>query len=533
MSEAVAPLAGGSGKTFFGHPRGLFVLFFAEMWERFSYYGMRGLLVFYLTDHFLFDQQAAYGLYGAYTTLVYIAPVIGGVLADRYLGQRKAVLFGAILLVLGHLGMAIEGEPVATGDDPDPTILNIFYFSLALIIVGVGFLKANISTIVGELYPKTDIRRDSAFTIFYVGINIGAASGALIAGYLGETIGWGYGFGAAGIGMLLGLVVFIWGRPALEGAGEPPNPAVLSKKMVAGLSQEWLIYIGGFLGVIGVWLLVRDQGAVNILLLFVGALTVGYILYRSVVTLEPHARHRVYAAMILISTQVLFWGLFEQVGSSLNEFTREQVDRVIFGWEVPASMFQSINPIYIIILGPMFAALWLWLANRGLEPTTPQKFALALGQLGFGFLVLVWGANSSDGLTPIIFIFLIYLLHTTGELCLSPVGLSAMTRLAVPSMVGLIMGTWFLASAAGNAVAALIAQATAAVGPDGESVVLDVYANVGWFAIAVGIGMFAVSPLINRLMHLDTLQADTDKALAGAREIGEPAGPGVHPATKT
>jgi len=501
-----------SERTILGHPAGLFVLFMTEMWERFSYYGMRALLVLYLTKHFLFDREAAYGLYGAYTTLVYITPVLGGYLADRYLGQRKAVMIGAILLVLGHAGMAIEGEPVLAGETPDPGILNIFYFSLALIIAGVGFLKANISTIVGELYTKTDVRRDSAFTIFYIGINVGAAIGALLAGFLGETYGWRYGFGAAGIGMLLGLLVFIWGKPTLKGAGEPPNPEELKKKHIGGLTTEWLIYIGTAVMTLVLWFMVRDQGTVNIVLMVFGAIVVGYILWHSVFSLVPHARDRILASLVLISLQILFWGLFEQTGSSLNLFTDEQVDRNMLGWEVPASMFQSINAIYIVLLGPIFAWLWTYLGRHGWEPSTPNKFALGLIQLGLGFLVLVWGANAANGLTPVVFIFMIYLLHTTGELCLSPVGLSAMTRLSVPSMVGLIMGTWFLASGAGNAVAALIAQATAAVGADGESQVLEVYSNVGWMSIAVGGAVVLASPLLKWLMHLDTL-SDEDSGL--------------------
>ncbi|MEM9705659.1 MAG: oligopeptide:H+ symporter [Pseudomonadota bacterium] len=537
MSNAVAPGANSTSTeagTILGHPKGLYILFLTEMWERFSYYGMRALLVLYLTKHFLFERDAAYGLYGAYTTLVYITPVIGGALADRYLGQRKAVLFGAILLVLGHLGMAIEGEPVVEGGAPDPGVLNIFYFSLALIIMGVGFLKANISTIVGELYPKTDKRRDSAYTIFYVGINLGAAGGALLAGYLGETIGWAYGFGAAGVGMLAGLVVFILGKPTLMGAGEPPNPKLLTTPVAGPLSREHLIYLGAAVGTFVVWLLVRNQGAVNILLMLFGAATVAFIVYRSVTQLPPHARDRIFAAIILISVQVLFWGLFEQAGSSINLYTDEQVDRTLLGWSVPASMFQSLNSIYIIIFGPIFAAFWIFLNKRGLEPTTPQKFSIALVQLGLGFLVLVWGANANaGGLTPVIFVFLIYLLHTTAELCLSPVGLSAMTRLSVANMVGLMMGAWFLASGAGNAVAALIAQATAATGPDGESLILQVYSNVGWLAIGVGIAMLAASPLISRLMHLDTLTDDVDHALAGQSEVGEPAGAGVRPGQST
>ena len=511
-------------------PKGLYILFFAEMWERFSYYGMRALLIFYLTKHFLFEREAAYGIYGAYTTLVYITPVIGGVLADRYLGQRRAVTIGAVLLVLGHLGMAIEGEPVVAGENPDPFVLNTFYLSLALIIMGVGFLKGNISAIVGQLYEKTDKRRDSAFTFFYVGINAGSFFGALYAGYLGETYGWSYGFGLAGIGMLAGLIVFVIGKPLLKGAGESPDLALLKAKRFAGLSTEWLIYLGTLAMTVFVWYVVRDQGTVGLLLYASMAITYAYILARSVLTLEPHARDRIFAALFLITVQVLFWALFEQAGSSINIYTDEQVDRNLLGQEVPASVFQSLNAMYIIFLGPVFAALWAFLGKRGMEPSAPQKFGLGVIQLGLGFLVLVWGAASGAGLTPVVFIFLIYLLHTTGELCLSPVGLSAMTRLSTARMVGLIMGAWFLASGAGNFAAGLIAQATAAEGPNGESLVLDVYSNVGWLAVAIGIGLILVSPLINYLMHLNTLK--NDEPLAGASEIGEPSAAGVHPQTK-
>ena len=490
------------------HPKGLYILFFAEMWERFSFYGMKALLIFYLTKHFLFSQDAAYGIFGAYTTLVYIMPVVGGVLADQYLGQRRAVIIGAVLLVLGHMGMAIEGEPVAPGESADTLILNAFYLSLALIVMGVGFLKANISTIVGELYSKTDERRDGAFTLFYVGINIGAFLGAMWAGYLGETHGWKYGFGLAGIGMIVGLIVFVWGKPLLHGAGEAKDEELLNAKRFAGLSIKWMIYIGIVLATLFAWWAIRDQKTVGILLGLSGALVVGYILYRSVFTLEPEERDRIFAALILIVSQVLFWSLFEQAGSSLNVYTDENVNRSLFGAEVPASVFQALNAFYIIFLGPVFAGMWVFLARRKMEPTAPQKFALGIVQLGLGFLVLVWGATSNAGLTPVLFIFLIYLLHTTGELFLSPVGLSAMTRLAVPSMVGLIMGTWFLASSAGNFVASMIAQATGS-GALGEAsdkaLVLDVYQNIGLLAVGFGVLLFLVSPLINRLMHLDTL----------------------------
>lgn len=490
------------------HPRGLYILFFAEMWERFSYYGMRALLILYLTKHFLFSDTQAYGIYGAYTTLVYITPVIGGMLADRYLGQRKAVLWGAILLVLGHAGMAIEGEPVVSAASRDGTIMNVFYFSLALIIAGVGFLKANISAIVGELYDKTDERRDGAFTLFYVGINLGAFAGALISGYLGETFGWKYGFGIAGLGMLLGLVVFVWGKPLLNGAGESPNPKALAAKRFAGLSTEWVIYLTTLLGVVAIWYLISHQGLVEPLLYFSMASVYLYIIIRSVMTLPAHARNRILAALFLISIQVLFWALFEQAGSSLNLYTDREVDRTFMGQNVPASVFQSLNAMYIIVLGPVFAALWVYLGKRGRDPSAPAKFGLGVIQLGLGFLILVWGANSAGtNLTPVVFIFLIYLLHTTGELCLSPVGLSAMTRLSVPKMAGLVMGAWFLASGAGNFAASQIAKLTAAEG-GGEAQVLEVYSKVGWLAVAVGVGLIVISPLVKRMMHLDTLKED-------------------------
>lgn len=509
LTDITGKTAGGvpAEKTIMGHPSGLFILFFAEMWERFSYYGMRGLLIFYLTQHFLFERGDALGILGAYITLVYITPIIGGMIADRYLGARRAVSLGAVLLVIGHFGMAFEGSPVAEGEAADPFILNFFYLSLAFIIAGVGFLKANISTMVGELYPKKDIRRDSAYTIFYVGINLGAFLGSLIAGYLGQTYGWAYGFGAAGIGMLLGLVVFIWGKPHLRGAGEPEDVAKLTRPVFAGLSPQILIYLGTALMIIICWQLVRYQGTVNLLLALTGGAAFIYIMGRSVLTLEKEPRNRIIAAVLLIMFQVVFWSLFEQASSSLNLFTDEHVDRSSFIGEVPASVFQSVNAGFILIFGPLFAMLWVWLGKRGLDPSAPAKFGLGIVQVGLGYLVLVWGAQAAgDGLTPVLFIFLIYLLHTTGELCLSPVGLSAMTRLSVPSMVGLMMGTWFLGSAGGNALSALIAQEVAETGL--KSDYLSGYTTMGWYAIGFGVIVFAVSPLIRKMMHLDTLKND-------------------------
>ena len=493
----------GGGKQFLGHPRGLFLLFFAEMWERFSYYGMRALLIFYLTKHWLFSDQQASVIYGAYTALDYITPVIGGYLADRYLGQRKAVLFGALLLTFGHFLMGFEGN-----GGQDHFALNIFWLALSFIIVGSGFLKANISVIVGQLYSRTDPRRDGAYTIFYMGVNVGATLGTLIAGWLGETYGWSWGFGAAGVGMLLGLIVFAAGKPLLMGKGEAPDEAVLRNK-VGGIRFEHILYLFGFLAVAGVWGLIQYQQVIGWLLGASGGALVLYVLHIAVRELPRVDRDRIFAALFLIMGSILFWALFEQAGSSLNLYTDRYVDREMLGITVNASLFQSVNPIYIALLAPLFATLWTWLGRRGLEPSAPAKFGLGVVQLGFGFLVLVAGASNGVA-TPVLYIFLIYLLHTTGELCLSPVGLSAINRLAPKHMASLMMGTWFFASAAGNYASGLIASATGAEGASGEvanqQTVLDVYSTVGWVAIAVGIAIVAIAPLVRRMMHLDLLQ---------------------------
>ena len=504
-----------------GHPKGLFLLFMAEMWERFSYYGMRALLIFYLIQHWMFAEEKAYVIYGAYTALVYIAPVVGGYLADQFIGQRKAVLFGAILLTFGHFFMAFEGS----GGQADPMI-NVFWLALALIIVGSGFLKANISVIVGQLYSRTDVRRDPAYTIFYMGINVGAATASIICGYLGQTYGWEYGFGLAGVGMLIGLVFFIVGKPLLLGKGEPKDPA----KIAGG--KEWGIY-GAGLGMVALcWLAIQYQDLVGVVLGIFGGGLVLYVLYTAVAKLPSDERDRIFAAMFLILVSIVFWALFEQAGSSLNVFTDRHVDTQ----GVNASMFQSINAIYIVLLAPFFAMLWQGLGRRGMEPSTPMKFGLAVIQVGLGFLVLVWGANTvgPEVAVPVAFIFLIYLLHTTGELCLSPVGLSAMNRLSPGHMASLIMGTWFFASATGNFAAGLIAAATGGenVGEEaGRQVVLDVYQTVGLYAVGIGVVVMVISPLIKKLMHLDTLK---DETLEGAAEAGlEAQEGGVQPATRS
>ncbi|MFZ3483823.1 peptide MFS transporter [Sphingomonas sp. 3-13AW] len=515
-----------SKPEFAGHPKGLYVLFFAEMWERFSYYGMRALLVFYLTKHWLFSDGEANLIYGAYNSLVYVTPVLGGYLADRYLGQRKAVLFGAILLTIGHGMMGFEGDGSGNSDGA----INIFWLALAFIIVGTGFLKANISVIVGQLYPRTDVRRDGAYTIFYIGINTGATLGTILAGWLGETYGWSYGFGAAGVGMLLGLIVFVGFKPLLMGHGESPNPAALARKF-AGIRFEHVLYGLGLASIAVAWALIQYRGVIEVLLAVSGFALLGYVLYQSF-KVDREARHRLWVILFLIALNPVFWGLFEQAGGSLNLYTDRYVDR----GGVPASIFQSINPIYIVLLGPIFAWMWVWLGKRGLEPSTPAKFGLALLQVGFAFLVFVWGANSvGPGVaTPVLFVFLVYLFQTSGELCLSPVGLSAMNRLAPKTLASLIMGAWFYMTAVGQFVAGKIGEATGGEGgvmtKEGT---LAVYNTIGWWTIGIGVLVLLVAPFVKRLMHLDTLGDDVDHALAGEKEIGEPKAAGFNTSSET
>jgi POT family proton-dependent oligopeptide transporter len=410
--------------------------------------------------------------------------------------------------------MAVEG----VGGQDDPTI-NVFWAALAFIIVGSGFLKANISVMVGQLYNLTDTRRDAAYTIFYMGINVGAALGTILVAYLGQTIGWGFGFGLAGIGMLAGLVVFVLGKKVLHGAGEAPAP--LSK------SKEFTLYGIGLAAVAVIWALVQYQDVIQTLLIISGLALLGYVLFESF-KLPKEPRERMFAILFLISLNPLFWGLFEQAGGSMNLFT----DRFVERGNVPAGIFQSINPIYIILLAPLFAGLWQWLGSIGREPSAPAKFGLALAQMGLANLVLVWGAEAYGvaAMTPVLLVFAYYFFATTAELCLSPVGLSAMNRLAPGFMASLIMGAWFYMTAVGNFVAGKIGEATG--GHDGEMTkqgLLDIYELFGWISVGVAVAVLLVSPIVKRWMHLDTLKDADDGRLAGQAEIGEPQAGGAHP----
>lgn len=497
-----------------GHPKGLYICFATELWERFSFYGMKYLLLLYLTKYHLFSDAAGLGVLGSYASLVYAMPVLGGLIADRFIGMRKSVTFGGLLLVAGHLGMAYEGEAArqtAAGIVRDEAALSVFYLSLALIIVGVGFLKPNISTVVGKLYPEDDPRRDSGFTIFYMGINVGAFAATLLCGWLGEVYGWSWGFGAAGIGMLIGLIMFQWGQSFLEGHGEPANPERLLRTLgLPGLTVERAIYVGSLSMVGVVWQLVQWTDVVGDLLDAASLVVLVGLAWFLLVRCNKVERERMFVLIVLTLSTVVFWALFEQAAGSMTLYADRVTDKTLFGVSLTAAQFGAANAFFIFLLAPLFALLWTRLNSRGLEPSTPIKFSLGIAQAGLGFGALIYGAQFPDeaGMVSAWWLVLAYLLHTMGELCLSPVGLSAVTKLAVPSVVGVMMGTWFLASAYSSYVAAQIAALAAGPGDKlGANVsealsaytdLFDQLLNIGLAGAAI---LFVLSPLLKRMMH--------------------------------
>jgi POT family proton-dependent oligopeptide transporter len=581
------------------HPKGMHILFFTEMWERFSYYGMRGILVAYMTQHFLFNDGAAQGQYGAYTSLVYLLPLIGGFMADKYLGTRKSIAFGALLLVAGHLSMAIEQAPVtqtltyqsqtyefasegrqdqrqtwlvvdgqryeygpaegggiaieglpagsavpsvmAAGSyemgvtGRNPLYESIFFIALSLIIMGVGFLKPNISTIVGQLYPQGDPRRDAGFTLYYFGINLGAFWASVLCAGLGAEFGWWAGFGLAGIGMAFGFVVFqtrrllffIPGPPQLpDNIGLPPDPELLQKPLIGPINREWLIYILGVAGVFGIWQLVQREPVVNTALMISMALVLVYFIVYMIRNCSWVEAQRIILALILVAASVVFFTLFELAGSALNQFAERNTQLPSDGfYAITSGQTQSFNAGFILLGAPVFAMLWSWMNKHKLDMGDPAKFALALIQVGAGFLVLVWGAQyaDADARVPLVFLVLLYLLHTTGELFLSPVGLSAMTKLAPAAVVSTMMATWFLASSAAQALAAQVAKLTAQETVGGQ--VLDphaalatyvtVFSQIGWVSIWIGVGLGVLSPFLKFLAHQNV--TDARKRSAGGK----------------
>jgi POT family proton-dependent oligopeptide transporter len=465
------PMSSGAGPTtdeaaadrsFFGHPRGLSTLFFTEFWERFSYYGIRALLVLFMTaaaaDGGLgFSVGRAGAVYGLFTGCVYLLALPGGWVADKLLGQRKSVFIGGLFIALGNFLLYVPTEPT-------------FYLGLLGIIIGTGLLKPNVSTMVGDLYPGTSAeqgaRRDAGFSIFYMGINLGALIAPLICGYIGERINWRLGFLVAGIGMLLGLVQYKLGgrnlgqaglHPSAAGAaGDPEARRKTVRILVGGIAGVALI---GYLltGVLGLTL-ERIAGAMGVVIV---GLAILYLVMQLVSKdLDPTEKKKLGVIFILFLFSAVFWSGFEQAGSSLNLFAERLTDRGIFGWEMPASWLQSVNPILIIALAPFFAWLWVALSKRRLEPSSPAKFSLGLIVLGLGFGVMVWASiltNNQEHQVGMLWLNLTYLLHTVGELCLSPVGLSTVTKLAPQRKVGQMMGVWFMSISLGNLMAGLVA----------------------------------------------------------------------------
>ena len=585
------------------HPRGLIILFFAEMWERFSYYGMRGILIFFLTQHFLFDDALAGSTYGSYTSLVYLLPLLGGMMADRFIGTRKAVAFGALLLVAGHAMMAFEGRPatetltyqgaayeisaegrgaardvgividgqkyafapvengLAIKDLPQgapiPAVLptgeykidvtrdmagiNVFYLAVALIIMGVGYLKPNISTIVGQLYPEGDPRRDSGFTLYYYGINLGAFWAAVLCGYLGQTVGWWAGFGLAGVGMALGWVVFVLGKPLLQGKGEPPAEGNLKKPFLGPLNREWSIYLLSILGVGVVWFMVQRNALVGWVLGAATLASLAFIAYIIIKVCENRIqRERMMLAVVLIIGSVVFFTLFEQAGTSLNLFADRNVDLsltptavqflgVTIGtpsqlaaagitpsgfWidaTVTAAQTQSFNAGFILIFAPIMAALWAFLGKRNLDPNPTLKFGLGLLQVGLGFMIVVWGAGMADSAfqMPILLLGLLYMFHTLGELFLSPVGLSEITKLSLAKVVSFMMAVWFLASSIAQYVGGWIAGLAGTETVGGQVLdpgaalrtSLEVFEMLGLWGMGIGVGFIVLSFFIKGWSH--------------------------------
>lgn len=447
--------------TFFGHPRGLATLFFTEMWERFSYYGMRALLILFMTaapaiGGLGYDATTAGAVYGLYTFGVYALALPGGWIADRLVGQRRAVLYGGVLIALGHYSLAIPS-------------LTTFYVGLLLIVFGTGLLKPNISAIVGDLYTEKGARRDAGFSIFYMGINTGAFLGPLVCSWLGEPregtawVNWHYGFAAAGVGMTFALIQYVAGQRHLRGAGElkedsgqPARLAAARRQFVIGLVvTALLVALVAFLSASGTLPVTAFAESVFyiVAVLFIAyfAIVIFFVARNDV------ERQRLTVCFLLSLGAAMFWSGFEQAGSALNLFARDLTDRTIFGTEITAGTLQAVNPIFIILLAPVVGMIWVRLGAR--NPSMAVKFGLGLVLLAAGFLVMAWASMSlADGRVGMQWLVATYFFHTVGELCLSPVGLSSMTKLAPGRLVGQMMGTWFMGAAIGNLVAGLITQ---------------------------------------------------------------------------
>lgn len=516
------------------HPKALFYLFFVEMWERFSYYGMRALLVLYMTSNIMnYELSDAYGIYGAYGGLVYATPLVGGLLAERFMGYRKAIMWGALLMMAGHFLMAIETEI-------------IFLTALALLIMGNGFFKPNISALIGKFYSKTDPRRDGAFTIFYMGINIGAFLSGLTCGVIGEdpNFGWHYGFGLAGVGMLVGLIIFWWAdrSGALEDKGHAPHlveevkevaptlnledhgdsnilddqnvnsdDVVTKFRMLAtpvapkifGIPVNIVICVASILMVPFFLFLIQHNDVLDVGLGIIGAIMIIYLIVSSF-QYEKVQRERIWVVVTLFFFTIIFWTFFELAGSALTIFTKNNVN--LEDSFLTVTMFQSMNPFFIMLFAPIFSWIWVQLSKNKMEPSAPVKFGIGLILLGAGFFVLNLGSGAAvNGMIPAMFMVGLYLLHTLGELTLSPVGLSMVTKLAPSQLVGFILGFWLMGSSfahqAGKSIANLTVVDENATAEQSLELCLGVFSNLGLFAIAAGLFLVLASVVINKWMH--------------------------------
>ncbi len=489
-----------TGGTFFGHPRGLATLFFTEMWERFSYYGMRALLTLYMTTETIganpglgLDVATAGAIYGLYTALVYILTLPGGWVADNLWGQRKAVWVGGWIIALGHFTMAVPSTFA-------------FFLGMVFITCGTGLLKPNISTVVGELYPEGGARRDAGFSVFYMGINLGAFLGPMITGYLGEGNNWHWGFGAAGVGMVIGLLQYRAGMSHLGDIGlletddTPEQLASKSKKFFGGFFAVVAAVVAfGYLVSVGVfpYTLTQIATVMGYAVLIIVALYFVYVWTFGGHTAEENKKMFViFWLFILIA---IFWSGFEQAGTSMNIFARDLTDRTFMGREWPASWLQSVNPIWIILMAPAFGSLWVWLEQRNADPSIPMKAGLGLTGLAVGFFVLAWGAAnaSTDTLVSPAWLVVTYFLFTVGELCISPIGLSAITKLSPRNRVGQMMGIWFVGAALGNLFAGLVGGRLESMEPSA------LFRSVALTTTAAAIVALVLAPIVKRWAGLE------------------------------
>jgi proton-dependent oligopeptide transporter, POT family len=507
------------GPTAFGHPKGLMTLFFTEMWERFSYYGMRALLILFMTKAIIdgglgFDDKTAGAVYGLYTMGVYLLALPGGWLADRLFGLKKSVWYGGIIIALGHFMMALPGveswiNGVAIGPKDSLSTLDTtsFFLGLILIVLGTGLLKPNISSIVGQLYPAGSSKRDAGFSIFYMGINLGGFIAPLACSTVAEY-DMHMGFGLAGLGMVFGLIQYKLTGSSLEGYGEAP---IVKTTEEIG-NQKKLRTITSIIGLVGAMVIAvlftgvipidasSIAGASGTVIAIVAFGYLGYVIFFG--GLEKSDRNKVGVIAILFLFSAMFWSGFEQAGSTLNLFAERFTDRTILGWDIPTGYFQSVNSLFIIIFAPFFAALWVWMGRKNLEPSSPLKFTFGLLLLGLGFFVMYFATKiaASGDLAAPTWLIVTYLLHTFGELSLSPVGLSLVTKLAPRGYAGQMMGIWFLSVALGNLFAGLIAGEASGGSEEGLAAMPDQFMMIVYTVLGSALALFLLTPMLRKMM---------------------------------